>query len=106
MLKDAGYAVIDAADAEHAMIALQTMPIDCLVTDVNLPGLSGLDFADRARVLRPEIGIVFTTGDTRAAGRARDAVTLLKPFRFEALMAAIEKAIRRQSREPKPTDRR
>jgi signal transduction histidine kinase/CheY-like chemotaxis protein len=39
MLKDAGFAVIDAADAEHAMIALQTMPIDCLVTDVNLPGL-------------------------------------------------------------------
>jgi two-component SAPR family response regulator len=87
------------------MIALQTMPIDCLVTDVNLPGLSGLDFADRARALRPEIGIVFTTGDPRAADRAKDAVTLMKPFRFEALMAAIDKVIRRPSHEPKPTER-
>ena len=95
MLKDAGYAVIDAADAEHAMIALQTMPIDCLVTDVNLPGLSGLDFADRARALRPELGVVFATGDALTAGREKNAVTLRKPFRLEALTAAIEKAIRR-----------
>ena len=49
MLNEAGFVVIDAADAEHAMIALQTLPIDCLVTDVNLPGLSGPEFAEKAR---------------------------------------------------------
>ena len=104
MLKDAGYAVIDAADAEHAMIALQTMPIDCLVTDVNLPGLSGLDFADRARALRPELGVVFATGDALAAGREKNAVTLMKPFRLAALTAAIDMAISRRSAAEKPAE--
>jgi DNA-binding response OmpR family regulator len=97
MLKDAGFAVIDAPDAEIAMIALQAMPVDCLVTDVNLPGLSGPDFADRARLLRPELGVVFATGDVAAAGRDIDAVTLMKPFRLEALMAAIAKAMGKRS---------
>jgi FixJ family two-component response regulator len=62
---------------------------------VNLPGLSGLDFADRARALRPELGVVFATGDALAAGREKNAVTLRKPFRLEALTTAIAKAIRK-----------
>jgi FixJ family two-component response regulator len=65
------------------------------VTDVNLPGLSGLDFADRARALRPELGVVFATGDAIEAGREKNAVTLRKPFRLAALIAAIGKAIRK-----------
>ncbi len=93
MLSEAGFVVIDAADAEHAMIALQTLPIDCLVTDVNLPGLSGPDFAKKARELRPQAGIVYATGDEHAAGCEADAILLLKPYRFEALTAAVAKAV-------------
>jgi DNA-binding response OmpR family regulator len=89
--------VIDAADAEHAMIALQTMPIDCLVTDVNLPGLSGPDFAEKARALRPNVGIVYATGDDQATGREPGAILLLKPYRLEDMAGAIAKAIKNRA---------
>ena len=94
LLSEAGFVVIDAADAEHAMIALQTMPIDCLVTDVNLPGISGPEFAEKARGLRPQMGIVYATGDENAVGREADAVMLLKPYRLDALMSAVAKALK------------
>jgi len=94
MLDEAGFVVIDAADAEHAMIALQTMPIDCLVTDVNLPGISGPEFAEKARALRPDVGIVYATGDETVAGREVDAVMLLKPYRLDALIAAVARALK------------
>jgi PAS domain S-box-containing protein len=95
MLNDAGFVVIDAQDAEHAMIALQTMPIDCLVTDINLPGISGQEFAEQARALRPNLGIVYATGDAGALVRESDAVMLIKPYRLADMTAAIAKAMKR-----------
>ena len=41
------------------MAALQTVPIDALITDVNLPGLSGPELARKARALHPAVAIVF-----------------------------------------------
>ncbi|WP_082543215.1 type II toxin-antitoxin system ParD family antitoxin [Sphingomonas sp. Leaf339] len=92
MLHEAGFVVVDAASAEEAMAALQTVAIDALVTDVNLPGLSGPEFADKARTLRPGVGVVFATGDT-AAVAGTDAVILSKPYRGAALCAAVVTAL-------------
>ncbi len=93
MLQDSGFLVVDAASAEHAMIALQTLPIDALVTDVNLPGLSGPDFAHKARTIRPGVGIVFATGDITAVSQESGAVLLAKPYGIDALVAAIAAAM-------------
>ncbi|MEH3105713.1 MAG: type II toxin-antitoxin system ParD family antitoxin [Sphingomonas fennica] len=92
VLQDAGYVVVDAASAEDAMTALQTAPVDVLVTDVNLPGLSGPEFAARARQLRPTVGIVFATGETGLTVDVPGAVVLCKPYGAEALEAAITRA--------------
>ena len=89
MLKQAGYVVMEAGSAEEAMIALQTAPVDLLVTDVNLPGASGRDLAERARTLRPEAIVIYATGDTAAVqGEPRSSI-LAKPYDAAALMAAI-----------------
>ncbi|RYY05783.1 MAG: response regulator, partial [Alphaproteobacteria bacterium] len=93
MLQEAGFVVVDAASAEEAMAALQTVAIDALVTDVNLPGLSGPAFADKARALRPGVGVVFATGDTAAVPAGTDAVILAKPYRGAALAAAVVTAL-------------
>lgn len=53
ILQDAGYIVVEAASAEEAMAALETVPFDVLVTDLNLPGASGQELAGRARAVRP-----------------------------------------------------
>ncbi len=93
LLQASGYVVVDAASAEDAMTALQTVPIDALVTDVNLPGASGPEFAVKARALRPDVGIVFATGDTASVPSGTGAVLLAKPYGTDALQAAIAAAL-------------
>ncbi len=96
-LQDAGCVVVEAASAEEAMAALQTAPIDVLVTDLNLPGASGSVLAARARTLRPMVGLVFASGDI--ASVADDdldgAVLLPKPYGSDALLAAVRSASER-----------
>ena len=71
MLTGSGYlVVIDAACAEDALVAVQTTGIDVLVTDVNLPGLTGPGLATQARAILPQVGIVFATGDDHVPGAA------------------------------------
>jgi PAS domain S-box-containing protein len=91
MLGDAGHVVIEAGSAEQALGLLPTGSIDVLLTDVNLPGMSGPELAQEARRLRPGIGVVFATGDSHVEG-AGDAVILPKPYDMDALEAAVRKA--------------
>ncbi len=90
-LQDAGFVVVHAVTAEEAMTALQTAQIDVLVTDLNLPGESGIELARRSRQLRPALSVVFATGDGGMAAEAADlgAALLTKPYSAERLVAAI-----------------
>ncbi|HEX7819009.1 MAG TPA: type II toxin-antitoxin system ParD family antitoxin [Sphingobium sp.] len=93
MLQGSGFVVVDAASAEDAMTALQTVPVDALVTDVNLPGISGSELAHKARAVRPGIGIVYATGDAAVANAEMGAVILAKPYGIEKLVNAITAAV-------------
>ncbi len=90
-LQDAGFVVVHAVTAEEAMTALQTAQIDVLVTDLNLPGESGIELAKRSRQLRPTLSVVFATGDGGMAVEAADmgAALLTKPYSSHRLIAAI-----------------
>ncbi len=90
-LQDAGFVVVHAVTAEEAMTALQTAQIDVLVTDINLPGESGVELAVRARQLRPTLSVVFATGDGGLAAEAADmdAALLTKPYTAGQLITAI-----------------
>ncbi|ALN72008.1 response regulator [Aureimonas sp. AU20] len=95
MMKDLGHVVVEAGSAEDALVALETAPVDVLVTDVNLPGMSGPDLARRAVASRPRIGIVFATGDRHVPGIesfAANTALLLKPYDMSDLDKAIAKA--------------
>ncbi|GJE25689.1 PAS domain-containing protein [Methylobacterium organophilum] len=92
MLQDAGYVVVDAGSAEEAMAALQTAPVDVLVTDVNLPGASGPELAARARAMRPSAVVVYATGDTNAVRGETGANLLAKPYDAETLLAVLNTA--------------
>ncbi|MEK9211115.1 hybrid sensor histidine kinase/response regulator [Sphingomonas sp. 2378] len=90
-LQEAGFVVVHAVTAEEAMTALQTAQIDVLVTDLNLPGESGIELAKRSRQLRPSLSVVFATGDGGMAAEAADmnAALLTKPYTADRLIAAI-----------------
>jgi len=95
MLQEAGCVVVDAASAEEAMAALHTAPVDVLVTDLNLPGHSGAELAQRAREMRGSIGIVFATGDGHRAAEAAAIgdVVLPKPYAAARLTQAVRAAL-------------
>ena len=93
MLHGFGHVVVEAASAEEADAALQTAPIDVLMTDLGLPGVSGGELAARARALRPGVGVIFATGSDEAPVVEGEAALLLrKPYDAEALKAALAAA--------------
>lgn len=71
--------------------------VDCVIVDVRLPGVSGLELRDRLRERGNAVPIVFITGDSavksRDTGRFGAATTVVKPFDDETLFAAIACAI-------------
>jgi len=93
MLEEMGHAVWEASTAEEAIDILARTSLDILLTDVGLPGMSGIELAGQVREGWPSVGIVFASGDdtARAKSGIRDALHLLKPFDFTALAAVIKK---------------
>jgi FixJ family two-component response regulator len=72
----------------------------CLVLDVSLPGLNGLDLQKRVAVERPDMPIIFITGYgdvpmTVQAMKAGAVEFLTKPFSDDVLLSAIRNAIER-----------
>ncbi|WP_340265553.1 GAF domain-containing hybrid sensor histidine kinase/response regulator [Sphingobium mellinum] len=92
ILRDLGYHAIEAADGQAALNLLEQTDsrIDLLFTDVVMPGLSGRELSDRARALRPDIRILYTSGYTRETflrdGKLDPDISLLaKPFTLQEL---------------------
>lgn len=76
-----------------------TVP-NCLILDVSLPGLNGLELQTRVATDRPDMPIIFITGfgdvpTTVQAMKAGAVEFLTKPFRDETLLDAIRQAIER-----------
>ncbi|WP_146404610.1 sigma-54-dependent transcriptional regulator [Planctomycetes bacterium CA13] len=57
-----GYSVTVCPDGLTAVAALEKEPFDCLLVDLNMPGLGGIEVIAKARELRPEIEVVIMTG--------------------------------------------
>jgi PAS domain S-box-containing protein len=98
-LRELGFNVIEASDGARALDFLTRNPtIDLLFTDVGLPGLNGRQLAEKARALRPELPVLFTTGYARNAivhqGRLDEGVQLLtKPYTREQVAARIREIL-------------
>jgi FixJ family two-component response regulator len=72
----------------------------CLILDVSLPGLNGLDLQKRVVVERPDMPIIFITGHgdipmTVRAMKAGAVEFLTKPFSEDALLGAVRQALER-----------
>jgi CheY-like chemotaxis protein len=88
LLREMGHTVVEAADAASALIILETNYVDLLITDVQLPGLSGEELAKRARAMREHIGVVFATGEQHVSEVPGYRV-LRKPYDLPSLLAAL-----------------
>jgi len=95
-LRELGYRVLEAHDGPSALRLLERQTkVDLLFSDVVLPGgMTGAQVAARARELRPELRVLFTTGYARNAiihhGRLDKGVQLItKPFTAADLAARV-----------------
>jgi two-component system cell cycle response regulator CpdR len=94
-LRRAGAEVTEAADGREALRAIadgRAKPT-LLVTDIEMPAMSGIELAARATALRPGIRVVLITGSPSSAERARDHASqvesvLLKPVSTAELLDA------------------
>ena len=100
VLEDLGYTAIEAADGAAGLKVLQSdVRVDLLVTDVGLPGgMNGRQVADAARVVRPELKVLFITGYAESAVLSHGHLdpgmhVLTKPFGMEALATRIKELI-------------
>ncbi len=88
------------ASAQEFLDRPQSLVPSCLVLDVSLPGLNGLDLQKRVAVERPAMPIIFITGygdvpTTVRAMKAGAVEFLTKPFSDDALLNAIRQAVER-----------
>ncbi len=99
-LSSAGYEVVDYGDPQGALDALGECPPTgpaCLLLDVRMPGMSGLDLHDRLLARGLHLPIVYMTGHgdvpLAVAAMQKGAVSFLeKPFAEEALEEALQRA--------------
>lgn len=84
VLTGKGYAVITAATGEEALKKLATEDYDLVYTDIKMPGMSGLEVAERVKANKPWMPVVIITGfgnaESEARARAAGATLLHKPL--------------------------
>jgi len=88
LLELLGHAVSGAASGEAALALPALASADVLMTDLELPGMSGEQLALAARKLAPDLAVVFASG--RSATTSLERCTMLrKPYDIDALNAAL-----------------
>jgi len=93
-----GYAVITANDGEEALNKLRAEKYDAVFTDIKMPGMSGLEVAERVKASQPWLPVVIITGYGTEANevRARAAGVagfLHKPLSPEMIEASADQAM-------------
>jgi len=105
MLEGAGYRILTASDAEEALriAAGHAAPIDLLLTDVVMPGMSGYALAQQVTRDRPETKILYMSGFTLVPahqallegdpGLEPGTRIIAKPFTIERLTAKVREVL-------------
>jgi DNA-binding NtrC family response regulator len=104
LFREQGFAVSDASSAAEALDMASEVEFDAVLSDIKMPGKSGIELVGELRQIRPETPVVLMTafGSIDSAVEAMrvgafDYVT--KPFEPEAVLLTIERAIERRALE-------
>lgn len=91
LLEDLGHDVIKASSGAAALDVLNSgKPIDLLITDYAMPGMTGVQLAEAARKLRPDLPILLATGYADLPARAKvELPRLSKPYQQKQLAERI-----------------
>ena len=76
LLERAGYRVVTALDGDRGLEIFQNEPVEAVVLDYAMPGLTGAEVATRMRVLKPQIPILMLSAYTSLPAEVHNVVTL------------------------------
>ena len=99
LLSSLGYGADGYSSAEDYIRAIANKSFDCVVTDIHMPGISGLDLMQRLAARGLKIPVVLVTAHTELNLEARAAAAgaaclLRKPFEINDLIECIEGALK------------
>ena len=98
VLSGKGYAVITASNGQEALNKLEAEDYDVVFTDIKMPGMSGLEMAERVKERRPWLPVVIVTGYGSPGNEARAEAAgvsgfLRKPLSPEMIEGSAQKAL-------------
>ena len=99
LIRSVGFGAMVFGSAEEFLSSNRLLDTDCLILDVRMPGMNGLELQRRLAASHMSIPVIFITahGDEEARVRALNGGAveyLLKPFSEEALLTAIATALK------------
>ncbi len=107
ILKEENYQVSEADTAESALSSIEESVPDLVIADINLPGMSGLDFFKLVKENNPQLPFIFLSGLTDEFDKvlglelgAEDYIT--KPFGVRELKARVKVVLRRLKNKSNP----
>ena len=94
-LERSGYAVSAVDRGTAAIPLLQTEPFDLLLTDIVMPEMDGIELAQKASEMCPELRVMFITGFAAVTLKAGKSVpqarVLSKPFHLRDLVMEVDR---------------
>jgi len=98
-LERSGYRVLSAATGMEGLVLIQDNSVDLVITDIRMPGISGLDLISQIHDLNPRTPVIVITGygDPSTAVESIDKGAFFfinKPFEISAVLDAVEKCMR------------
>ena len=94
-LERVGYGVVAVDNGLAAIPLLENEPFDLLLTDIVMPEMDGIELAQKAAEIAPDIRVMFITGFAavalKAGRRTPEARVLSKPFHLKDLVAEVER---------------
>src|SRR5262249_10050524 len=100
MLEAGGFAVRTASNGPEAleMLAAQRDEIDLVLSDVTMPGMTGIDLSYQIRDQYPDVPVAIVSGDVSELDRSiigrAEVPFIKKPFHAESLYSAVREAMR------------
>ncbi len=95
----AGHLVTSCGDGNEALAALEVRNYDLLLADIVMPGIDGIELAQRATEHLPSMKVLFITGfaavalNAQKTGTSRNAKILSKPFHLRDLVTEVDKIL-------------
>ncbi|MGE8150023.1 response regulator [Pseudomonas vancouverensis] len=95
VLEELAFDVLEADGSEQALAHLNndSQHVDMMMTDVGLPGMDGRELAQQARVLRPELPVLFASGYAENIDVPADMHVIGKPFSIDQLRDKVKSII-------------